>query len=173
MAFVNGKSKLKLLDKLLLSSLDSTFSFFLEPAAIPVVDVLFVFIVEIFPQFFVNIFDPSSCEATLLGPNTLILFLADNGASSERGYPPGFDRPGQNRDGEEIIYPYQKYDRPGNELTWGYLGKAWAGALNAPFRYWKRESFEGGSCSPFIMHWPEGLKGKDCLLYTSPSPRDS
>tara|TARA_A100000164_G_C21942197_1_gene791428 strand:- start:2498 stop:4126 length:1629 start_codon:yes stop_codon:yes gene_type:complete len=93
--------------------------------------------------------------------NTLILFLADNGASSERGYPPGFDRPGQNRDGEEIIYPYQKYDRPGNELTWGYLGKAWAGALNAPFRYWKRESFEGGNCSPFIMHWPEGLKGKE------------
>ena len=42
MAFVNGKFKLKLLDKLLLSSLDS---FFLEPAAIPVVDVLFVFIV--------------------------------------------------------------------------------------------------------------------------------
>ncbi len=93
--------------------------------------------------------------------NTLILFLADNGASSERGYTPGFDRPGQNRYGEEIIYQYEKYDRPGNELTWGYLGKAWAGALNAPFRYWKRESFEGGSCSPFIMHWPEGLKGKE------------
>ena len=93
--------------------------------------------------------------------NTLILFLADNGASSERGYPPGFDRPGHNRNGEEIIYPNQKYNRPGGELTWGYLGDAWAGALNAPFRYWKRESFEGGICSPFIMHWPEGLRGKE------------
>ena len=92
--------------------------------------------------------------------NTLILFLADNGASSERGYPPGFDRPGHNRNGEEIIYN-QKYNRPGGELTWGYLGDAWAGALNAPFRYWKRESFEGGICSPFIMHWPEGLRGKE------------
>ena len=93
--------------------------------------------------------------------NTLILFLTDNGASSERGYPPGFDRPGHNRNGEEIIYPNQKYNRPGGELTWGYLGDAWAGALNAPFRYWKRESFEGGICSPFIMHWPEGLRGKE------------
>ena len=93
--------------------------------------------------------------------NTLILFLADNGASSERGYPPGFDRPGHNRNGKEIIYSHQKYNRPGDELTWGYLGKAWAGALNAPFRYWKRESYEGGSCSPFIMHWPEGLSGKE------------
>ena len=25
-------------------------------------------------KFFVNIFEPSSCEAALLGPNTLILF---------------------------------------------------------------------------------------------------
>lgn len=93
--------------------------------------------------------------------NTLIFFLADNGASSERGYPPGFDRPGQNRKGEEIVYPHQNYDRPGDELTWGYLGDAWAGAINAPFRYWKRQSYEGGTCTPMIMHWPEGLKGKE------------
>ena len=93
--------------------------------------------------------------------NTLILFLADNGASSERGYPPGFDRPGHNRKGEEIIFSDQKYKSPGNELTWGYLGDAWAGAVNSPFRYWKRESFEGGNCTPFIVHWPEGLKGKE------------
>ena len=93
--------------------------------------------------------------------NTLILFLADNGASSEKGYPPGFDRPGHNRKGEQIIYPNQKYEQPGEELTWGYLGDAWAGAVNAPFRYWKRQSFEGGICSPLIIHWPKGLKGKE------------
>ncbi|NQU54188.1 MAG: arylsulfatase [Bacteroidetes bacterium] len=93
--------------------------------------------------------------------NTLILFLADNGASPERGYKPGFDRPGQTREGKEIIYPHQKYDRPGDELTWGYLGTAWVGAVNAPFRYWKKESFEGGNCTPFIVHWPDGLKGME------------
>jgi len=86
--------------------------------------------------------------------NTVILFLADNGASPERGYPPGFDRPGHTREGEEIIYPHQKYERPGAENTWGYLGDSWAGAINAPFRYWKKESFEGGNCTPFIVHWP-------------------
>jgi arylsulfatase A-like enzyme len=93
--------------------------------------------------------------------NTLIVFLADNGASPERGYKPGFDRPGHTREGKEIIYPHQKYERPGAELTWGYLGTAWAGAVNAPFRYWKKESFEGGNCTPFIVHWPNGLKGKE------------
>lgn len=93
--------------------------------------------------------------------NTLILFLADNGASPERGYPPGFDRPGHTREGNQILYPQDKYERPGDELTWGYLGDAWAGAVNAPFRYWKKESFEGGNCTPFIMHWPAGLKGQE------------
>ena len=91
--------------------------------------------------------------------NTVILFLADNGASPERGYIPGFDRPGHNREGVEI--DYDNFEHPGAELTWGYLGVAWAGAINAPFRYWKKESFEGGTCTPFIVHWPAGLKGKE------------
>lgn len=47
--------------------------------------------------------------------NSIIFFLSDNGASNERIFKPGFDRPGQTRSGEEIIYPNQKYDRPGPE----------------------------------------------------------
>ncbi|MCX6325506.1 MAG: arylsulfatase [Bacteroidia bacterium] len=96
--------------------------------------------------------------------NTIIFFLADNGASPERGFKPGFDRPGQTRSGEEILYPHQKYDRPGAEKTWGYLGDAWAGAINSPFRYWKVQSFEGGICTPLIVQWPKGLKGKENTL---------
>lgn len=91
--------------------------------------------------------------------NTVIFFLADNGASPERGFPPGFDRPGHKRNGEEITY-LQPGDgiQPGPQDTWGYLGDAWAGAVNAPFRYWKKESFHGGVCTPFIVHWPGGMK---------------
>jgi arylsulfatase A-like enzyme len=96
--------------------------------------------------------------------NTVIIFLADNGASAERGFKPGFDRPGQTRTGEEIIYPFQKYDRPGSEKTWGYLGDAWAGAINSPFRYWKIQSFEGGICTPLIIQWPDGLRKKENTL---------
>ncbi|MFT6807872.1 MAG: arylsulfatase A-like enzyme [Saprospiraceae bacterium] len=91
--------------------------------------------------------------------NTIIFFLADNGASPERYLKPGFDRPSQMRNGDKILY--RNYDRPGSENTWGYIGAAWAGAINAPFRYWKKESFEGGACSPLIVHWPNGLKSKD------------
>jgi arylsulfatase A-like enzyme len=91
--------------------------------------------------------------------NTIIIFLADNGASPERGYKPGFDRPGQTRKGEDIVFSYQHYDRPGDQKTWGYIGDAWAGAVNSPFRYWKKESYEGGICTPLIIYWPKGLKG--------------
>jgi len=87
--------------------------------------------------------------------DTLVLFLSDNGASPERGYPPGFDRPGSLRDGTPIRY---EYDRPGPADTWGYLGAAWASAANTPFRYWKKESYEGGAHTPAIVHWPRGLR---------------
>ena len=95
--------------------------------------------------------------------NTFIIFLSDNGASPERGYPPGFDRPEQMRNGEEIQYIINSKDsiRPGSQCTWGYLGIHWAGALNSPFRYWKMQSYEGGICTPLIVHWPAGLKGKE------------
>lgn len=88
--------------------------------------------------------------------NTLIVFLADNGASPERGGRPGYDRPATTRSGDPLTYTSEHYDRPGPERSWGYLGSAWAGAINAPFRYWKARAFEGGICSPFIVHWPDG-----------------
>ena len=90
--------------------------------------------------------------------NTIIFVLSDNGASYERGYPPGFDRPGYTKDSTIIEY---NSPNPGSGTTWNYLGNAWASAVNTPFRYWKKESYEGGSATPFIVHWPKGLKGKE------------
>jgi len=93
--------------------------------------------------------------------NTIIFVLSDNGASYERGYPPGFDRPGFTRDSTIIEY---NSPHPGSETTWNYLGTAWASAVNAPFRYWKMESYEGGACTPLIVHWPNGLKKQENII---------
>ncbi len=90
--------------------------------------------------------------------NTIIFVLSDNGASYERGYPPGFDRPGFTRDSSTIEY---NSEHPGAETTWNYIGNAWASASNTPFRYWKKESYEGGSATPFIVHWSERLKEQE------------
>jgi len=88
--------------------------------------------------------------------NTLILFCADNGASPERGYPPGFDRNGHKRDGTPVNYKART--NLGSEDTYPYLGRPWSNAVNSPFRYWKAESYEGGCHTPMIAHWPKGLK---------------
>lgn len=58
--------------------------------------------------------------------NTLIIFLSDNGASPEEcaKFGPGFDRPGQTRDGRKIVYPVNK-DRnalPGPQTVYGSIG---------------------------------------------------
>lgn len=93
--------------------------------------------------------------------NTLILFLSDNGASSEmcQNFIKGKnDRPDQTRDGRQIIYPKNKKDAlPGEETTFSSIGPVWANVSNTPFRFWKAKSYEGGICTPFIAHWPDGI----------------
>jgi arylsulfatase A-like enzyme len=94
--------------------------------------------------------------------NTLILFLSDNGASSDdaQNYGPGLDRPGSTRRGEEILFPVDKKVLPGPETTFASHDKMWSNVANTPFRYWKTESYEGGICTPLIAYWPLGLKTK-------------
>jgi arylsulfatase A-like enzyme len=94
--------------------------------------------------------------------NTLIFFLSDNGASSDnaQNYGPGLDRPSETRDGRKIIYPVDKKVLPGTETTFASTDKMWSNVANAPFRYWKSESYEGGICTPLIAYWPKGLKAK-------------
>lgn len=77
--------------------------------------------------------------------NTIILFLSDNGASAEimvRG-------DGHDRNAE-----------PGSASTYLCLGPGWSNMCNTPFRRHKTWVHEGGSCTPFIVHWPDGIKSK-------------
>jgi arylsulfatase len=90
--------------------------------------------------------------------NTVIFFLSDNGASPEVPQQPGYDRSSQTRDGRRI--QYKGIFEPGSETTYSVIGPAWASASNTPFRYWKKESYEGGCHTPLIIHWPNGLKVK-------------
>ncbi|HTE28282.1 arylsulfatase [Flavitalea sp.] len=94
--------------------------------------------------------------------NTLIIFLSDNGASPEdcSKYGPGFDRPGENRSGQTIIYPTDKKTLPGPQTTFGSIGARWANVANTPYQLAKAESYEGGVRTPFIAYWPKGIKVK-------------
>ncbi|MDR1810295.1 MAG: sulfatase-like hydrolase/transferase [Prevotella sp.] len=93
-------------------------------------------------------------QATGEYDNTIILFMSDNGASSENYTIGEFDRHDRTRDGQMVTHNART---PGSELTYNYIANGWAGAVNTPFRYWKRESFHGGIATPLIVHWNDGI----------------
>ncbi|HWJ27058.1 MAG TPA: arylsulfatase, partial [Flavisolibacter sp.] len=97
--------------------------------------------------------------------NTIIIFLSDNGASPENcmKFGPGFDRPGETRDGKKISYPVNKDVMPGPETTYASIGERWANVANTPYQYAKAQSYEGGIHTPMIAFWPRGIKQKGAI----------
>lgn len=75
--------------------------------------------------------------------NTLVMFLADNGACAE-----GIE--GRNLNDPEVPVgargSYVAYKEP------------WANASNTPLRLYKQWQHEGGVLTPFIVHWPDGIE---------------
>jgi arylsulfatase len=70
--------------------------------------------------------------------NTLLMFASDNGASAEVV-----------EFGEGEI---------GSMTRWASLKEDWANVANTPFRLFKNYSHEGGTATPFIVHWPDGIR---------------
>ena len=82
--------------------------------------------------------------------DTFILFISDNGASSEqiiRG------------DGHDPAAPL------GSGHSYLGLGSGWASAANSPFRLHKSWVHEGGISSPWIVHWPRGIQDRGKLRH--------
>ncbi len=109
--------------------------------------------------------------------NTLILFLADNGACAEnygrqansaKTHPdPTLRRPMAPGELQKRMEPLFTRDglpirtgrgvMPGPADTYIAYGLSWANASNTPFREYKHWVHEGGISSPLIAHWPKGI----------------
>lgn len=83
--------------------------------------------------------------------NTLIMFMSDNGACP-------YDRSSIGR----MKPPYDP------SASWSD-STGWAWARNTPFRFFKQNQHEGGVMSPFIVHWPKGLKREPGSIVRSPA----
>jgi arylsulfatase A-like enzyme len=89
-------------------------------------------------------------EAMRALDDTLILFASDNGASAEimvRG------------EGHDPAAP------PGSRATFLCLGPGWSNAANTPFRRHKTWVHEGGTATPWIVHWPAGITSRSALRH--------
>ena len=102
--------------------------------------------------------------------DTLVIFLADNGACAE-------DIPedvtidelvnklmiarAKTRSGEPVHFGNDVTRMPGPENTYQSYGVAWANLSNAPFRLYKHWIHEGGISTPLIAHWPAGIDANE------------
>ena len=103
--------------------------------------------------------------------NTLIFFLSDNGACAE-WEPFGFEMlptpnpvpgTGLNQGTQALpnkLYRGDELARMGQAGSFPSYGSGWANACNTPWRLYKHYDHEGGISTPFIAHWPAGVKAK-------------
>jgi arylsulfatase len=102
--------------------------------------------------------------------NTLVIFMADNGACAE-DIPEGVTvdelvnklmiAKAQTRAGEPVHFGNTPERMPGPENTYQSYGPAWANLSNAPFRLYKHWIHEGGIATPLIFHWPAGIASRN------------
>jgi arylsulfatase A-like enzyme len=93
--------------------------------------------------------------------NTLIMVVSDNGASAEGG-PTGTTNEAQffNNAQEPLEESLKLIDEIGGPKHFNHYPWGWTWAGNTPFRRWKRETYRGGACDPFIVSWPKGLESR-------------
>jgi arylsulfatase len=93
--------------------------------------------------------------------DTLIMVVSDNGASAEGG-PHGSVNENLffNNVPETMEEGLKAIDGLGGPQYFNHYPFGWAWAGNTPFRRWKRETYRGGACDPFIVHWPARIKAR-------------
>ncbi len=97
--------------------------------------------------------------------NTLVMFLSDNGGCAElfqedTDWPdPSLWETAPTLDGKPVRVGNIPGLRPGPDTTFMAVELPWANVSNTPFRLFKRWIHEGGISTPFIVHWPDRLRG--------------
>ncbi len=91
--------------------------------------------------------------------NTIVMVVSDNGASAEGG-PTGTTNEAQffNNAPESLEDSLAVIDEIGGPNHFNHYPWGWTWAGNTPFRRWKRETYKGGACDPFLFSWRRGTQ---------------
>ncbi len=93
--------------------------------------------------------------------NTIIMLSSDNGASAEGGVVGSVNEHRFTKQLPESVEENLRwYDDLGGPKTYNHYAWGWAWAGNTPFRLWKRYSWLGGTRTPLIVHWPDGIAAR-------------
>lgn len=98
--------------------------------------------------------------------NTLVMLVSDNGASAEGG-PSGSVNESKffNNVLDSLEENLKAIDELGSPKHFNHYPRGWAFAGDTPFRRWKRETYQGGTSDPLIVHWPKGIKARGELRH--------
>ena len=93
--------------------------------------------------------------------NTMVVLVSDNGASGEGG-PDCSVNENKFFNGvpDDLAENMAMLDELGGYRTYNHYPNGWAMAFDTPFKMWKRYSFNGGTCDPCIISWPEGIAAR-------------
>ncbi|MEM6818111.1 MAG: arylsulfatase [Pseudomonadota bacterium] len=93
--------------------------------------------------------------------NTIFVVMSDNGAAAGGAPQHGmFDvRRVSYQEPESIDWMYEHRELIGTEDSQCMYGPGWAQAGNAPLKWFKADTYGGGTRSPLVMHWPDGKIG--------------
>ena len=89
--------------------------------------------------------------------NTLILLMADNGASQEGGATGVSDEPRVFRPLDDLTEVQSRLHEIGSPRSASNYPWGWAQAGNTPLRWYKQNTHGGGVRVPLIAHWPDGI----------------
>ncbi|MFJ5714061.1 sulfatase-like hydrolase/transferase [Neobacillus sp. NPDC093127] len=90
--------------------------------------------------------------------NTILVLLSDNGGSQEGGLNGSInDTAYFNGIEENVEVMFDHLDEIGGPLTSPNYPKGWAQVCNTPFKYYKKDTFYGGTHVPLIIQCPQRI----------------
>jgi arylsulfatase len=103
----------------------------------------------------------AALEELALLDDTVVMLLSDNGASGEGGVLGTFNEHRFSSHLPETIEGNARWSEElGGVRTYPHYSWGWAWAGNTPLRLWKRYTWLGGTRTPLIVHWPNGIRAR-------------